>query len=95
MEVEKVAEVEWGLKSKELRDKFEEKDFRSETIELAFEIIEHHPNDVEKCRAAVVLTSIVQKGLGTRASKFSKDHPELPGRVHELISSNFMRMEVH
>lgn len=64
-----------------------------EIIELCFDIVENHPDDVEKCRAAVVLSGIIQKGLGQRISNFLDKHPDLPERVHELLGSAIMRME--
>lgn len=64
-----------------------------EIIELCFDIVENHQNDIEKCRAAVVLSGIVKPGLGKRTGEFLDKHPDLPERVHEVLKSAIMRME--
>lgn len=64
-----------------------------EIIELCFDIVENHPSDIEKCRAVVVLSGIIKKGLGKRTKEFLDKHPDLPERAHELLRSAIMRME--
>lgn len=64
-----------------------------EVIKLCFDVIAEHPSEIEKCRAAVVLSGIIQKGLGKRTREFLDNHPYLPPRVHEVLRSAIMRME--
>ena len=66
---------------------------QDEVVELCFTVIEQHPDMVEQCRAAVILSGIVKRGLGKRTQQFLKDNPELPDRVHEILSAAIMRME--
>lgn len=64
-----------------------------DVISLCFDVIEYHQDDIEKCRAAVILSGVIYKGLGTRVQKFLSSRPELPARVHEVLEANVMRME--
>jgi hypothetical protein len=52
-----------------------------------------HQNDIEKCRAAVILSGMVKKGLGKRTEEFLAKNKSLPMRVHEVLTSAIMRME--
>jgi hypothetical protein len=67
--------------------------FDRETEDLCFEIISEHPDAVERCRAAVILSGFVRRGLGSRTREFLQTHPNLPIRVRELLSSSILRME--
>jgi len=66
---------------------------QDEIVELCFAVVEQHPDAMEQCRAAVILSGIVKKGLGKRTQQFLKDNPELPDRVHEILRAAIMRME--
>lgn len=80
-------------KMAELKRRKEEQIFDDTTVDLAFEIIKDHPDDKEKCRAAVILSGIVERGLGARTKKFLEDNRSLPDRVQQLLGSAIMRME--
>jgi len=67
--------------------------FDEETINLCFQVMISHPNKIEKCRAATILSGIVEKGLGKRTQKFLGDNPFLPERVKEVLNSAILRME--
>ncbi|MBU0572803.1 hypothetical protein KKH23_02285 [Patescibacteria group bacterium] len=62
-------------------------------IELCFRAMEELENPLDQCRAAVILSGIVQKGLGSRTKEFLDEHAELPERVHEILGSSILRME--
>lgn len=66
-----------------------------EIIELSFAVIQQHPERIEQCRAAVILSGIVQKGLGKRTLKFLAENPKLPKRAREILNAGIMRMECY
>ena len=81
-------------------------DKQDEKIELCFEIMELFCNIQEKartigdlkicCRAAVVLSGIVKKGLGGRTQVFLQQHEKekpLPDRAEEILRNAILRME--
>lgn len=65
----------------------------NQVINLCFDILDYHPDDIEKCRAAVILSGVIQKGFGKRLRIFLEANPELPERVHEILNANIRRME--
>jgi hypothetical protein len=80
-------------KMKELNQRNRERLFDDRTINLAFDVIKEHPNPTEQCRAAVILSGIVKKGLGRRTKKFLDDNHQLPARAAQILRSSIMRME--
>ncbi len=62
-------------------------------IDLCFAGIKEHADIIEQSRIAIILSGIVQKGLGKKTWQFLKDNQELPKRVHEILRSAIMRME--
>ena len=61
-------------------------------IELCFDVMTGHRKIEEKCRAAVILSGIIQKDLPQRVLGFLEAHPDMPARVHEVLRGNIQRM---
>jgi len=66
-----------------------------EVIELCFSVMQQHPEKIEQCRAAVILSGIVKSGLGKRTQDFLDQNKKLPKRAQEILRANIMRMECH
>ena len=62
-------------------------------IDLCFSAIEEIDNKVEQSRAAVILSGIVQEGLGIRTQELLDERPDLPERVHQILRASILRME--
>ena len=78
---------------KQLKEREEKGLTADQVVDLCFQAMVVVEDPVEQSRAAVILSGIVQKGLGDRTKEFLSQHPDLPERVHQILGSSIMRME--
>lgn len=64
-------------------------------IDDCFDLLEKHPSDEGKTRVAIIICSLVHRGLPERVMTFMESHPELPKRAVELLQGNLFRMGAH
>lgn len=65
---------------------------QDKVIELCFAVIKQHPSIIERNRAAVILSGIIEPELATKTREFLRKNPLLPGSVKYLLDSAIMRM---
>lgn len=66
--------------------------YDKETASLCLLIIEHHPNVIEKCRAAIILGNVIDKNEAKKVQEFLKKHSNIDNRLRQILEANIMRM---
>lgn len=77
---------------RELKRLNDEGNWNQYFIGLCFDVIRDHPDDLQKCWAAVLLSKIVNRDLAVRTRQFLEQHQSLPERVHEVLEASILRM---
>lgn len=62
-------------------------------IENCFLLLDKHPSIDGQCRAALMLSRMIKRGLGERTLQFLEDHPALPLRAQQVLVASTMRMD--
>jgi len=83
------------MRSTEVINRLKEREVLTdgEVIDLCFRAMKELTDPKEQSRAALILSGMVQKGLGSKTQEFLEEHSDLPRRVHEILISSVLRME--